>query len=117
MSAGKQIKSFGYAFQGIFTFFKTERNGRIHLIAALVAIVLGFYLELELSEWLWVSLAITLVIAAEMINTAIERVCNRITTEQEDAIKHIKDISAGFVLLCSAFSLIVGAIIFLPKLL
>jgi diacylglycerol kinase (ATP) len=116
MSAGKQIKSFGYAFQGIFTFFKTERNGQIHLIAALIAIGLGVYLELDTDEWLWVSLSITLVIVAEMINTAIEKLCNRITTDHDPQIKVIKDISAGFVLLCALFSLVVAAIIFVPKL-
>jgi diacylglycerol kinase len=51
-----------------------------------------------------------------MINTAIEQVCNRITTDQDEAIKAIKDISAGFVLICAFFSIILGAIIFSPYL-
>jgi diacylglycerol kinase len=116
MSVGKQIKSFKYAFQGIYTFFKTERNGRIHLLAATATVILGIYLGVDKTDWLWLSLAITLVIVAEMINTAIEQVCNRITTDQDEAIKAIKDISAGFVLICAFFSVILGAIIFSPYL-
>jgi len=116
MSAGKQIKSFGYAFKGIYTFFKTERNGRVHLLAAAATVGLGLYLDVDNHDWLWLSLAITLVLVAEMMNTAIERLCNRITTDQDEAIKVIKDISAGFVLLCAIFSLILGAIIFTPYL-
>jgi diacylglycerol kinase len=110
------INAFGYAFVGIASFIKTERNAKVHLVAAIIVCSLGAYVGLESPEWLWVVSAITLVIVAEMINSAIERLCNRITTEQDPEIKIIKDISAGFVLLTSFYAVIIAAIIFAPYL-
>jgi diacylglycerol kinase len=110
------INAFGYAFAGIASFIKTERNAKVHLAAALVTSTLGCYVGLESTEWLWVASAITLVMVAEMINSTIEKLCNRITTEQDPEIKIIKDVSAGFVLITSFYAVIIAAIIFTPYL-
>lgn len=110
------IKAFGYAFEGIATFLKGERNAKIHLVAAIAACAAAFYLKIETPEWLWIVSAIALVIIAEMINSAIEKICNRITTAQDSEIKDIKDIGAGFVLIASFYAFTVGAIIFTPYL-
>lgn len=111
------FKAFGYAFVGIASFMRTERNAKVHLAAALGAAAMGSYLNIAHTEWLWVASAIALVIVTEMINSAIEKLCNRITREQDLEIKVIKDISAGFVLIASFYALVVAAIIFLPKVL
>ena len=108
----QQLRAFGYALNGIVLFFLKERHAKIHAVAALFIMTLSFYLHITSSEWLWVLLCITLVIATEMINTAIERLCNKLTTELDSDIKIIKDVSAGFVLISSLFSVAVAAIIF-----
>lgn len=110
------IKAFGYAFAGIASFFRTERNAKVHLVAAIAVFALGIFIGIEAVEWLWIASAIVLVIIAEMINSAIEKLCNRLTTQQDPEIKVIKDISAGFVLIASFYALIVAAIIFSPYL-
>ena len=108
----QQLRAFGYALNGIGLFFCKERHAKIHAIAALFIITLSFYLHITSSEWLWVLLCITLVIVSEMINTAIERLCNKLTIELDPDIKIIKDVSAGFVLISSLFAVAVAAIIF-----
>ena len=108
----QQLRAFGYALNGIGLFFWKERHAKIHAVAALFIIILSFYLHITSSEWLWVLLCITLVIVSEMINTAIERLCNKLTIELDTDIKIIKDVSAGFVLISSLFSVAVAAIIF-----
>ncbi|MDB9883445.1 diacylglycerol kinase family protein, partial [Bacteroidia bacterium] len=75
MKLKEVLASFGYAFNGIGLFLKSERNAKIHLLAAIVAFALGFYYDLTDTEWLWVLLAIAMVIVTEMINTAIEGIC------------------------------------------
>lgn len=110
------IKAFGHAFSGIVSFFKTERNAKVHLVAAIAVIILGAAVGLEPSECLWVASAIASVLICEMINTAIEKLCNKITTDQDPDIKVIKDISAGFVVLATLYAVFVGTIIFTPYL-
>jgi len=116
MSLQKYIQAFGFAFQGIFHFVKNERNAKVHLVAAAFAIAISWYLHISPSQWLWVLLAIAMVFIAEMVNTAIEGLCNKITTDIDADIKIIKDISAGFVLIASLFAVAVAATIFTPYL-
>lgn len=82
-----------------------------------MVVILGFVLSLNKTDWLWILLAIALVIISEMANTAIEKICDKISPERDADIKVIKDISAGFVLVAAIFALLVGAIIFTPYLL
>jgi diacylglycerol kinase len=108
----QQIRAFGYAINGIGLFFRKERHAKIHAVASFFIIALSYYFSITSSEWLWVLLCITLVIVTEMINTAIERLCNKLSTEIDLDIKIIKDVSAGFVLISSLFAVAVAAIIF-----
>lgn len=110
------IKAFSHAFAGIVSFVKTERNAKVHLVATVVVSTLGFYLKLMAEEWLWIASAIASVLICEMINTAIEKLCNKITMAQDADIKVIKDIAAGFVVLATLYAVIVGTIIFTPHL-
>jgi undecaprenol kinase/diacylglycerol kinase (ATP) len=83
---------------------------------AIAAVCLSFLLEVSRIEFIIVILCITVVLAAEMINTAVEQICNKITKERNADIKIIKDISAGAVLVAAISALVCGLIIFIPKL-
>ncbi|MFZ4769707.1 MAG: diacylglycerol kinase family protein [Ferruginibacter sp.] len=110
------IKSFGFAINGIKLCSK-EPNFKIHLLLALLATMLGFLLHISNIEWLVVLICITLVLAFEMLNTAIEQLCNLISPAFNPVIKIIKDVSAAAVLVVALMAAICGAVIFLPKLL
>ncbi|WP_293915741.1 MULTISPECIES: diacylglycerol kinase family protein [unclassified Sphingobacterium] len=110
-----RIASFGYAIKGLKVLFREETNAQIHLLAAIIAVVLGFWLHISGMEWIAICLCIGLVIATEALNTAIEHIANMITLERHPGIERIKDIAAGAVLITALTALIVGLIIFLPK--
>lgn len=114
-SIRERIKSFTYAFQGILLLFKYEHNAWIHGGMALIAIALGFLLNINPLEWITIVLCIALVLAAEAFNTALEKISDYIQPNQNKNIEHIKDLSAGAVLLIAIATLVVGFIVFLPK--
>lgn len=109
------IKSFGYAFKGLGYAAKTQPNFRIHLVAMVIVIGTGFYLHLQQSEWLWISLAITMVLTAELLNTAIEVLTDKVSPEYNKQAGHTKDVSAAAVTVTAVFAVVVGGIIILPK--
>jgi undecaprenol kinase/diacylglycerol kinase (ATP) len=110
------IKSFGFAFNGLRQCWN-EPNFKIHLLVSVLAIVLATWLRISAQEWLLVILCIAVVLSLEMLNTAIEHLCNLVHPEQHPVIKLVKDISAAAVLLVAIMSVCCGTIIFLPKLL
>lgn len=112
----KFINGFKYAFKGMGYATATQLNFRVHLVAALLAIVLGFYLHISPAEWCWITACIALVLIVELLNTAIEILVDLVSPEWNEKAGHIKDVSAAAVLLTAIFALIVGAIIFIPKL-
>lgn len=112
----KTIRSFRFAWQGLIALFRFENNARFHLLAALVVVVSGWYLNLNSLEWLIVTILVSLVWMAEAFNTAIEKLADRITTDQDPIIGHAKDLAAGGVLMASIAAFIGGCIIFGPKL-
>ncbi len=111
----KRLMSFGYAFKGIWTVFKSEPNMKIHLFVAVLVIICGFVFSISLVEWLFCILCFGLVMGAEMINTAIENIVNLVSPEQNKLAGKAKDIAAGAVLVCAIISAIIGLIIFIPK--
>jgi diacylglycerol kinase (ATP) len=113
----KLIKSFGYAWNGVKTTFTSEINFKIHLLAATIAIALGIILKITVMEWIIIIFCITLVITMEMINTTLEKLCDVVHKDTNPVIEMVKDIAAGAVLVTAASSLIIGFIIFLPKIL
>lgn len=113
----KLIRGFGYAFKGIGYATTTQINFRIHLVAALTASLLGYALHISANEWIWIIFCMALVMSAELINTAIEVLTNLVSPEYHPLAGHAKDVAAGAVLITAIFSLITGAIIFLPKIL
>ena len=111
----KLINSFKYAIEGFISSFKTERNMKIHILAMILVIAAGVYLELTVMEWCIISFAISLVIGAELFNTAIETIVDMVSPEKNPKAKLAKDISAAAVLSLSIGAAIVGGLIFLPK--
>lgn len=105
------------AFKGWLHFFRTETNGRIQAVVALVVVAAGFFFGISAQEWLWVLLCIGLVTGLEMVNTSIETLANHLHPERHAEIGIVKDVAAGAVLWASVVSVIIGAVIFLPKLL
>lgn len=111
----KRVKSFGFAFTGIYELVKSEPNARIHLVATIVAVVAGFLLEISNAEWCVVLIVIALVWAAEAFNTVIEKLVDHLFPEVHEIARIAKDVSAGAVLVCAMIAFICGVIIFLPK--
>ncbi|HEU4903779.1 MAG TPA: diacylglycerol kinase family protein [Flavisolibacter sp.] len=108
------IRSLRFALNGIYLFFRRERNGQIQGVLATVAIAAGLFFGITRSEWLALLLCTGLVISLEMLNSAIERVCNMYTTDYHPGIKIIKDVAAAAVLWSALVALVVGLLIFIP---
>ncbi|MEM7654510.1 MAG: diacylglycerol kinase family protein [Bacteroidota bacterium] len=113
----RRIRSFGYAFQGIATFFRATPHAKIHLLAVGVISGLGWYLSLVTWEWCAILICMALVITAEAINSAIEYVVDLASPEQHPLAGKAKDVAAGAVLLSVIFCGIIWSLIFVPKLL
>jgi diacylglycerol kinase len=122
MNSGKfklisRFRSFRFAINGLLTLFKHEHNSRIHLLATVVVIALGFLLKLDRYEWALILLAIGLVFLTELLNSSIESLADRIDPEQNEFIMRAKDYGAAAVLIAAIVAIAVGCLIFLPKLL
>lgn len=111
-----RIASFGYAFSGLWRVIKTEHNAWLHLFAAMVVILAGWVLDISANDWTWIILAIGWVWTAELLNTAIEKVCNAVSPEYNPLIGAAKDIAAGAVLISAIGAALIGAIRFWPYL-
>ncbi|MDP4223092.1 MAG: diacylglycerol kinase family protein [Bacteroidota bacterium] len=110
-----RIHSFSNAFRGIYLVVCDEHNAWIQIAAAICAVVAGILLKITPGEWTAVVISAGFVLALEMANTAIERLADFVSPERQDLIKTVKDISAGAVLTGAITALVVGLIIFLPK--
>lgn len=110
----KRLKSFRYAFNGIKIMFSSEHNSWIHLLAAIIVLLLGFYFHINSTEWILVIIVIAMVLAAELINSAIEIVINLISPGYNTKAGKVKDLAAGAVLVCAIAAACIGIIIFLP---
>jgi diacylglycerol kinase len=111
-----RIKSFNHAFNGLRILVKEEHNARIHMFVAVVVILVSFLLSVSQTEWLFVILAIGLVLSAEIVNTITENICDFISPEKHPKIKNIKDLSAAYVLITVFTLVIIVALVFIPKL-
>lgn len=109
-------KSFRDAFHGIKDALKSEPNLRIHLLATILTITLALYLKFNLTEFAVLTLTIFSVIILELVNTVVEKLVDMHSLEISEEARIIKDISAGVVLLGAIMSIIIGLLLFLPKL-
>ena len=117
----KQLRSFGYAWKGIRCCIGKEQNLSFHLIATAVVVIAGFVLGITRMEWMIIILCIGVVIAAELFNTAIEKLVDLVSPQQHPVAGQVKDIAAGAVLskqvlVCAATAAIIGLIVFIPYL-
>ena len=115
ISFKRLIKSFGYAINGIRLMIKQEQNAKIHLFFMLFVVVMGMLFHLSVAEWLSLVLVSGGVFTAEVFNTSIEALSDTIAPEYNKNIKQVKDFAAGAVLVVSITAIIVGLIVFLPK--
>ena len=108
------INKFRVAFKGLFYAF-CDKSVKIQVVLGIIAIIAGFIFKLGFFEWLIIVICIGMVIGAEIVNTAIERLCDLIDEQHNPRIGYIKDISAGAVLLICIMSVVVALMIFIHK--
>jgi diacylglycerol kinase len=111
----KFLLGFVYAFQGLAVLVKTERNFKFHLLAFCCSSLAGIFFKIEKTEWLAVLTISAIILTAEALNSAIEKLCNHLHPEIHPAIKSVKDIAATAVLVSSIIAVVIAGIIFLPR--
>lgn len=111
-----RIRSFKYAFEGLQEMLKTQHNAWIHLTATFIIIIAGFLLNLSVGEWCLIVLAMIAVWISEALNTAFEYLADVASPEFHPLVKKSKDVAAGAVLIAAVGSVIIGLLIFTPKL-
>lgn len=111
------LRAFAYAFHGLKLLLLTQRNAQIHAALTIGAVALGAWLDLAALEWIALVLAMGAVWVAEALNTAVEFVVDLVSPEHQRLAGWSKDVGAAAVFLASLVAVIVGAILFIPKLL
>ncbi len=110
-----RLKSVRFSLQGIWLLITTEASIKVQLVIAVIATIMGFQFNISSTEWLIQITMIAIVLVAESLNTGIEKLSDFVQPEYHDKIKIVKDISAGAVGIAAIISLIVGGIIYIPK--
>ena len=114
-SAKSRLDSFRFAIKGFLTLIRSEHNARIHLGAALLAIAAGIILKISRAEWMLIIIVIGMVFLAELINSSLEAIADVADPERNEKIGKAKDYAAASVLVSAIVSLIIGGLIFIPK--
>jgi len=112
-----RLRSFGFAFRGIFSAFKSGHNLWIQSVVGLLVILAGMWLEVSRTEWLILIICIGLVLSAEVVNTAIEKLVDLVSPDYNKKAGQVKDLAAGAVLLLSITAAVIGLLIFIPRIL
>ena len=115
MNFSKFLRSFVIGSLGLAHAFRSEQNMRIHCLIALAVIVAGFVFAVAAWEWIVLVLCIGMVISAECMNTAIERLADRISQETHPFLKQAKDCGSAAVLVLAITAAVVGGVVFFPK--
>jgi len=115
MKSRSVVDSFYYASRGLKYTLISQRNMKIHLLMAMVIVTAGLIFHITSWEWGLLLLTIALVMTAEIINTAIECAVDLVTREMQPLARKAKDAAAGAVLLAAFFAVIMGFIIFVPR--
>ena len=110
-----RIRSIGCAFRGIWTMLGSQHNAWLHAAATVAAVAGGFALRMTLAEWCWIVLAIVSVWTAEAFNTAFEFLCDVASPDFHPLVRRAKDVAAGAVLIAALGALIVGVLVFGPR--
>jgi diacylglycerol kinase len=114
-SLQKRLNSFKFAFNGLKILFKEEPNARIHFFVSICVLIAGFAFRISIHEWVAVIFCIGVVIILELLNSSIENLADFVSPQRQDAIKKVKDLLAGAVLMGAIVASIVGVLVFLPK--
>ena len=109
------LDSFKHAFEGLFYGIKSTKNLQIDIFVVVVVIIFGFVFKISLIEWISLVICFGLVMCLELVNTAIEEAVNLAMPNTHPVAKISKDVAAGAVLLGALMSVVVGFIVFLPK--
>lgn len=110
-----RVKSIQYALKGLWILLTTEHSIIIQFFIAVILTIIGFIVQLSAIEWMLQLLAIGLVMVAEALNTAVEKLTDYIHPEYDKKIGLIKDISAGGPAIAAIIAIIIGCIIYIPK--
>ena len=108
------VRSFGYAFEGIWTGIRKERNMKIHCMAVILVTAAGLFFGISAMEWCICLLLFGMVVSLELVNTAVEAVVDLVTEEKKTLAKIAKDTAAGAVLFTAIMAVFIGCIIFIP---
>lgn len=111
-----RVLSFRYALLGLRHALLTQHNFRIHVVATFAVIGLGLLWRISSNDWRWLVVAIAIVLAAELVNTAFEHLCDVVQPELHASVKAAKDVAAGAVLVAAVASAVIGAMVFWPYL-
>lgn len=115
MKNRRLLDSFGFALNGLLYCLKTQRNMRIHTIAAFFIIIISLFAKLSKTDIIMLIFAITLVLICEMINTAIEKSIDLFTDQYHSLAKISKDVAAGAVFVASFNAVVIGYLVFFNK--
>jgi diacylglycerol kinase (ATP) len=110
----QRIQAFKVAFAGLFAGLRHETHMRLHAAAAIMVILLALNFSVTRLEWFVILICIALVISLELVNSALERLCDLVHPQQHPAVKHIKDLAAAAVLVAALASAVIGLLIFVP---
>jgi diacylglycerol kinase (ATP) len=110
------VKSFGYAIEGIVFTVKSQRNMRLHLLAAVIVCSVAFWLNVSREDWRWLALCMALVWITELLNSAVEYLCDVVMPDQHLSVKRAKDIAAGAVLIGAVVAAVIGGLTLWPYL-
>ena len=111
-----RLKSLSHALRGVDHVVRTQPNARLHLLAAVLVCAAGAYFGLGRAEWLWISVAITLVWSAEAFNTALELLADVLHPARHAGIGRAKDVAAAAVLIAALGAAVIGLLVFVPHL-
>ena len=109
-----RIRSFRYAFVGIWTMLKSQQNAWVHACATVAVVVAGVLLDVSASDWCWLTLAVMAVWTAEALNTAFEFLADVASPEFHPVVKQSKDVAAGAVLISAIGSVVIGLLVLGP---
>jgi diacylglycerol kinase (ATP) len=111
-----RIRSFGFAFQGIFSAYQSGHNLWIQSFVGMLVILAGIWLEVSKTEWLILIICIGMVLSAEIFNSSIEKLVDLVSPDYNKKAGRIKDLAAGAVLMLSITAAVIGLLIFIPRL-
>lgn len=109
-----RLRSFGYAFRGVWTMLRSQRNAWIHALATAAVLAAGWALDVSANDWKWLVLALVSVWGAEALNTALELLADAAKPEFHPLVKQAKDVAAGAVLIAAIGAATIGALVFIP---